>query len=197
MLFAPSSVWFFLINTLINCVRRSFNSGIKRKDRRINGQWFLKKLLLITLITLITPALFIVLCLTQQRLSTGLNIVNCICYFVGRDLPSAWLRLLVIIYTNSSIRIAWNGIMFCSVIDRSITVSSKAEVMSPILFCTYLDGLLNLLVAAQIGCFIGRVFVGCLALADWWHSFISPNHRWYAQYACNLWFVCKRIRLNF
>ena len=38
--------------------------------------------------------------------------------------------------------------------------------MSPILFCIYLDGLLNLLATAQIGCFIGRVFVGCLAYAD-------------------------------
>ena len=38
--------------------------------------------------------------------------------------------------------------------------------MSPILFCIYLDGFLNLLAAAQIGCFIRRVFVGCLAYAD-------------------------------
>ena len=38
--------------------------------------------------------------------------------------------------------------------------------MSPILFCIYLDGLLNLPAAAQIGCLIGRVFVGCLAYAD-------------------------------
>ena len=38
--------------------------------------------------------------------------------------------------------------------------------MSPILFCIYLDGLFNLLAAAQIGCFIGRVSVGCLAYAD-------------------------------
>ena len=38
--------------------------------------------------------------------------------------------------------------------------------MSPILFYIYLDGLLNILATAQIGCFIGRVFVGCLAYAD-------------------------------
>ena len=42
----------------------------------------------------------------------------------------------------------------------------QGGVMSPILFCIYLDGLLNLLATAQIGCFIGRVFVGCLAYAD-------------------------------
>ena len=47
--------------------------------------------------------------------------------------------------------------------------------MNPILFCIYLDGLLNLLAAAQIGCFIGRVFVGYLAYAD--DIFISPTTR--------------------
>ena len=29
---------------------------------------------------------------------------------VSRDLPSAWLRLLLNMYTNNSTRIAWNGI---------------------------------------------------------------------------------------
>ena len=29
---------------------------------------------------------------------------------VCRDLPSAWLRLLLNVYTKSSTRIAWNGI---------------------------------------------------------------------------------------
>ena len=40
--------------------------------------------------------------------------------------------------------------------------------MSPILFCIYFNGLRNLLATttSQIGCFIGRVFVGCLAYAD-------------------------------
>ena len=38
--------------------------------------------------------------------------------------------------------------------------------MNPILFCIYVDGLLNLLTAAQIGCLICRVFVGFLAYED-------------------------------
>ena len=42
----------------------------------------------------------------------------------------------------------------------------QSGVMSLILFRIYLDGLLNLMDADQIGCFIGRVFVGCLAYAD-------------------------------
>ena len=86
------------------------------------------------------------------------------CLLVSRDLPSACLRLLLNMYANSSTRIAWNGI--CSTMFLVENGVKQGEIMSPILFCIYLDGLLNLLATAQIGCFIGRVFVGCLAFAD-------------------------------
>jgi hypothetical protein len=36
----------------------------------------------------------------------------------------------------------------------------QGGVLSPILFCVYLDGLLKLLAAAKVGCFIGTIFVG-------------------------------------
>ena len=54
--------------------------------------------------------------------------------------------------------------MFCHVLVENGV--KQGGVMSQILFCICLDGLLNLLAAAQVGCFIGRVFVGCLAYAD-------------------------------
>ena len=75
----------------------------------------------------------------------------------SRDLPSAWLRLLLNIYTKSSTRITWNGI--CSAMFLVDSGVKQGRVMNPIPFCIYLDCLLNLMDAAQIGCFIGRVFV--------------------------------------
>ena len=67
-------------------------------------------------------------------------------------------------YTNSSTRIAWNGICFdMFLVENGV---KQGGVISLILFCIYLDGLLNLLAMAEIGCFIGRVFVGCLTYAD-------------------------------
>ena len=60
-------------------------------------------------------------------------------------------------YTNSSTRIAWNGI--CSHMFLDDSGVKQGGVMSPILFCIYLDGLLNLMDAAQIGCFIGIVLL--------------------------------------
>ena len=42
----------------------------------------------------------------------------------------------------------------------------QGGVLSPILFCVYLDGLLKLLSDAKVGCFVGSTFVGVLAYAD-------------------------------
>ena len=42
----------------------------------------------------------------------------------------------------------------------------QGGVLSPILFCVYLDGLLKLLSDAKVGCFVGTTFVGVLAYAD-------------------------------
>lgn len=67
-------------------------------------------------------------------------------------------------YTNSSTRIAWNGLCSATVV---INIGFKqGGVLSPILFCVYLDELLKLLAAAKVGCFIGTIFVGILAYAD-------------------------------
>ena len=42
----------------------------------------------------------------------------------------------------------------------------QGAVLSPILFCVYIDDLLLLLAKAGVGCYIGFHFVGALAYAD-------------------------------
>ena len=42
----------------------------------------------------------------------------------------------------------------------------QGGVLSPVLFCLYIDGLLKLLSKAGGGCYIGRYFVGAMAYAD-------------------------------
>jgi len=42
----------------------------------------------------------------------------------------------------------------------------RGGIVSPVLFCIYIDGLLRLLRESSVGCFIGNVFVGALAYAD-------------------------------
>ena len=42
----------------------------------------------------------------------------------------------------------------------------QGGVLSPLLFCVYLDGLLSALSKSKVGCFIGDFFTGALAYAD-------------------------------
>ena len=42
----------------------------------------------------------------------------------------------------------------------------QGGVLSPVLFCVYLDELLLALSAAKVGCYVGSVFVGALAYAN-------------------------------
>jgi len=43
----------------------------------------------------------------------------------------------------------------------------RGGVLSPILFCVYIDGLLKRLAYHKIGCNFGTVYVGALAYADY------------------------------
>ena len=68
--------------------------------------------------------------------------------------PAIYLRLLLNMYTNSVARICWNGVFspfFC--------VQNGVK-QGPILFCVYVDGLLQRLRDSKIGCWIGSVY--------WW-----------------------------
>ena len=42
----------------------------------------------------------------------------------------------------------------------------QGAVLSPVLFCLYLDGLLSLLAKSGVGCLVGECYVGALAYAD-------------------------------
>ena len=58
----------------------------------------------------------------------------------------------------------WNG-HFSQWFDIKNGVK-QGGVLSPVLFCLYLDGLLYALKSAGYGCFDGHVFTGVIAYAD-------------------------------
>ena len=51
----------------------------------------------------------------------------------------------------------------------------QGGVLSPVLFCVYIDGLLMSLYRAGLGCYISHMFVGALAYADDLVLLAPPN----------------------
>jgi hypothetical protein len=83
---------------------------------------------------------------------------------IKRGLPASIVRILIHLYTGHLVRVLWAGTAsnyFCAV-----NGVKQGGVVSPILFCIYIDELLIGLSESGYGCYIGVNFVGALAYAD-------------------------------
>jgi len=83
---------------------------------------------------------------------------------IDRKLPLVIIRFLLNMYTMHQTHVEWNG-AYSQWFDVRNGVK-QGGVLSPVLFCVYIDGLLNALSASGVGCHIGYMFVGALAYAD-------------------------------
>lgn len=83
---------------------------------------------------------------------------------VTRQVPALIVRVLISFYIGNFVRVQWCGI----VSDYFLAGNGVKQggVLSPVLFCLYIDGLLVALSRAGVGCFVGSNFVGALAYAD-------------------------------
>jgi len=72
-----------------------------------------------------------------------------------RALPREYLRLLLNMYTNHVTRVSCNGI--CSAEFLVKNGVKQGGVISPMLFCIYIDELLLQLSKSGLGCFIGHL----------------------------------------
>lgn len=83
---------------------------------------------------------------------------------INRKMPKQVLLMLLHLYTNQQIRVAWNG---CYSEKFSVTNGVRqGACSSPTLYSVYIDDLLKILEASKVGCYIGKMFVGALAYAD-------------------------------
>jgi len=83
---------------------------------------------------------------------------------VGRQVPACIVRVLINFYTSNYV-----GVSLCGILsDYFLAVNGVKQggVLSPVLFCLYVDGLLVKLSMAGIGCFVGSNFFEALAYAD-------------------------------
>jgi Reverse transcriptase (RNA-dependent DNA polymerase)/Endonuclease/Exonuclease/phosphatase family len=83
---------------------------------------------------------------------------------IKRELPAHIVRVLVNLYTHNLVRVSWCGLL--SEYFLAANGVKQGAVLSPVLFCVYIDDLLLLLSKAGVGCYIGSYFVGALAYAD-------------------------------
>ena len=67
-------------------------------------------------------------------------------------------------YEAQQARVSWAGVLLgYFLVDNSVR---QAGVLSPVLFCVYIDNLLCRLSRSGVGCFLGVNYVGTLAYAD-------------------------------
>jgi hypothetical protein len=83
---------------------------------------------------------------------------------VERDIPLVTIRLLLNMYTSHVTKVMWNGIYSNSfMVENGV---KQGGIVSPILFCAYLDGLLKRLEDSKAGCYVGDLWVAVFAYAD-------------------------------
>jgi len=83
---------------------------------------------------------------------------------IRRNLPLLLVRIMLNFYISNFVRVSWCG--YFSEYFLATNGVKQGGVLSPVLFCVYLDELLHALSEAKVGCYIGDTFVGALAYAD-------------------------------
>ena len=83
---------------------------------------------------------------------------------LSRSLCPTLVRLLLSMYVNQSLVVRWQGQMSQSFHCRNGI--KQGGVLSPVLFCVYMDELIHRLRSESIGCHVGHHFVGALTYAD-------------------------------
>ena len=82
----------------------------------------------------------------------------------NRGLPPVANRLLLDMYTRQRMCTTWNGVK--SEFFSTENGVKQGGILSPILFCVYIDELLNRLLSSGIGCHMGHLSYACFGYAD-------------------------------
>ena len=83
---------------------------------------------------------------------------------IERGLPTIYLRLILVMYTQQSANVIWNGET-----SEEFPIGNGVKqggVLSPRLFCIYIDVLFTHLRKKKTGCWFNKQFVGILGYAD-------------------------------
>ena len=83
---------------------------------------------------------------------------------VEKGIPPIYIRLLLEMYEKQQANVRWNGVL-----SNPFPVTNgvkQGAVLSPILYCIYIDGLFTCLRKEKTGCWVNGNYVGIVAYAD-------------------------------
>ena len=83
---------------------------------------------------------------------------------LSRNICPFICRLLLNMYINQKLRVRWGNAY-----SDEFTVTNGVKqggVISPILYCVYIDGLISELIKSNVGCFMGGAYAGIFYYAD-------------------------------
>ena len=79
-------------------------------------------------------------------------------------IPMIIVRLLIYIYRKQTADVRWNGIF-----SKEFTMKNgvrQGAVLSPVLYCFYMNNLFKIMKNSKNGCFIGSYYAGMFGYAD-------------------------------
>lgn len=111
--------------------------------------------------------------LDASRAFDRVHFVKMFQLLIQRGICPALVKFLICMYTQQSLKVRWQN-----VVSQSFECHNgikQGAVLSPILFCIYMDELLARLKESKIGCFIGNQYCATLCYADDL-TLLAPTH---------------------
>ena len=106
----------------------------------------------------------LLLFLDASKAFDRVNYVKLFRLLLQRGLCHYVARLLAYMYTNQYLRVKWNDTV--SDCFKATNGVKQGAVISPILFCIYIDELFKRLENSRCGCYIGKLYYGVIGYAD-------------------------------
>ena len=98
-----------------------------------------------------------------------------------RNVPMYIIRILIFWYTSQTMYVRWNNTM-----STGFNVSNgvrQGGILSPYLFCIYVDELNKMLNNVHVGCFVGTMLVNHLQMIWYCYRLQLRDYQYYCRYA--------------
>ena len=111
-----------------------------------------------------------------------------------KGMPPVYVRLLLVMYEKQKANVRWNNVL-----SETFSVNNgvkQGAVLSPILFCVYIDSLFSVLRRNRTGCWINGMYAGIMGYADdMW--LLSPTQDGLQEMVQICSDYCKNLNLSF